>query len=113
MKTSLIGQNAESAVEQHLKQNGHKILARNWKTKICEIDIVAQKDKVIYFVEVKYRASESQGSGFEYIGPRKMAQIKFATRVWCQNNDYEGDYRLMGAEVTGLKFEDIELVEID
>jgi len=113
VKTTAIGQSAETAVASHLVQDGYQILARNWKTKICEIDIIARKDDVIYFVEVKYRAGEGQGTGFEYIGPKKMRQIGFAARVWCQNNDWEGDYRLLGAEVSGLNFEDIGLVEID
>lgn len=113
MRTSAIGQGAETAVARHLAKDGYKILARNWKTKICEIDIVAQKGEIIYFIEVKYRAGEDQGSGFEYIGPKKLQQIGFAARVWCQNNDWEGDYRLLGAEVSGLNFENIELVEID
>jgi len=113
VRTSAIGQSAEAAVAEHLAQNSYKILARNWKTKICEIDIIARKDDVIYFVEVKYRAGESQGTGFEYIGPKKMQQIGFAARVWCQNNGWEGDYRLLGAEVSGLNFEHIGLVEID
>lgn len=113
MRTTVIGQNAETAVARHLAKDGYKILARNWKTKICEIDIVAQKGEIIYFIEVKYRTGEGQGSGFEYIGPKKLQQIGFAARVWCQNNDWEGDCRLLGAEVSGLNFENIELVEID
>ena len=113
MKTTAIGQSAEAAVAKHLAQNGYKILAQNWKTKVCEIDIVARKDDVIYFVEVKYRGSAEQGSGLEHITPQKLNQIKFAVRVWCQNNDWEGDCRILGAEVSGLDFENIELVEID
>ncbi len=113
MRSTTIGQAAETAVAQHLAKNGYKILDRNWKTKVCEIDIVASKDSIVYFVEVKYRASQDQGSGFEYIGPKKIQQIIFAARVWCQNKDFDGDYRLIGAEVSGLNFEKIELVEID
>lgn len=113
MRTSTIGHSAETAVAEHLAKSGYKILDRNWKTKVCEIDIVASKDNIVYFVEVKYRANQDQGSGYEYIGPKKIQQISFAARVWCQNNDYGGDYRLIGAEVTGLNFENIELVEID
>lgn len=113
MKTTLIGQGAEAAVAKHLASIGYDVLARNWKTKVCEIDIVAQKDEVIYFVEVKYRAGTEQGSGLEHITPQKLNQIKFAVRVWCQNNSWDGDCRILGVEVSGLNFENIELVEID
>lgn len=113
MKTSAIGQSAETAVAYHLAQNGYKILAQNWKTVICEIDVVAGKDDIIYFVEVKYRAGAEQGSGLEHITPQKLNQIKFAVRVWCQNHSWDGDCRILGAEVSGLAYENIDLVEID
>lgn len=112
MKTTTIGQTAEGAVADHLVQDGYKILGRNWKTKICEIDIVARKDDVIYFVEVKYRAGEQQGSGLEHITPQKLNQIKFAIRVWCQNHTWDGDCRILGAEVSGLGFDNIDIVEL-
>ena len=54
MKTTAVGQQAESAVAEELKRQGYKILDRNWKTTVCEIDIIAKKSRIIYFVEVKY-----------------------------------------------------------
>ena len=113
MATTAVGQQAEAAVANFLEESGYKIIAKNWKTRICEIDIIAQKKDVVYFVEVKYRGSESQGSGFEYIGPQKLGRLKFAARVWTQSSGWEGDYRIYGAEVTGPDFETVELVEIE
>ena len=113
MKTTSIGQDAEKAVARYLEQDSYKVLARNWKTKVCEIDIIARKDKIIYFVEVKHRSDSGQGTGFEYIGPQKLNRLKFAARIWNQQNRWDGDYRILGAEVSGLNFEHIKLVEID
>ncbi len=107
------GHQAEAAVAANLEGRGYKILGLNWKTKLCEIDVIARKDKIVYFVEVKYRAASGQGSGFEYITPKKLSQMQFAARLWNQTNDWDGDYRLLGAEVSGLDFEIIDLVEID
>ena len=113
MKTSVVGQRAETAVADYLLENGYKILGRNWKTAVCEIDIVAIKGDVVYLTEVKYRSSSAQGGGFDYIGPQKLKQMNFAARVWTQNNHFRGDYRLMAAEVSGLNFENIEIIELD
>jgi uncharacterized protein (TIGR00252 family) len=110
MKTTFIGKDAESRIADFLKANKFKILAQNWRTRVCEIDIVARKDKIVYFVEVKYRSSEKQGSGLEYITPKKLQQVHFAAEIWNQQNDWEGDYRILGAEVTDDK---IKIVEID
>ncbi len=113
MVNVLTGHKAEAAVAEVLKTRGYKILDMNWKTPRCEIDMIAKKDKAIYFVEVKYRLSQQQGSGFEYITAKKLDQIKFAAKIWCQQNDWDGDYRLLGAEVSGLNFEHIHLSELD
>ena len=113
MKTKIVGDNAEAVVARFLQSDGFGILDRNWRTKVCEIDVIARKKKIVYFIEVKYRGGLAQGSGFEYIGPRKLNRLKFAVRVWCQNNNWEGDCRLVGAEVSGDDFQNIELIEID
>lgn len=79
---------------------------------MCEIDIIAHKDAIMYFVEVKYRSSDFQGGGFDYITNRKLKQMNFAAKVWCQTFNWGGDYRLMAAAVSGKDSENIELIEI-
>lgn len=115
MSSTTTGQSAETAVAEELKNRGYKILARNWKTKICEIDIVAQKKKIVYFTEVKYRSGSAQGGGLEYIGPQKLKKLHFSARVWVQANNWDGDYRLLVASVTsdGQDFLIEEIVEIN
>ncbi len=112
-RTTGLGRQAEATVANYLTSQGFSIVDRNWRTRWCEIDIIAKKDKVIYFIEVKYRTSETQGGGFEYIGPNKLRQLRFAANFWTANNNWDGDYRLYGAEVTGANFENIDLVEIE
>jgi len=106
---TVAGQQAEQLVADYLTQEGFRIIGQNWKTTICEIDIVSQRDDVIYFVEVKYRGSTSQGDGFDYIGRQKIKQMEFAARVWCQANEWAGDYRLVAAAVSDG---DVELIEL-
>lgn len=104
---------AERAVADLLEQQGFELIDKNWKTRICEIDLVMQKDGVMYFVEVKYRTQPAQGDGFDYIGPKKLSRMDFAARIWCQNFSFEGDYRLMAAAVSGMNCENIQIIEID
>ena len=96
-----------------LESRDFELMDRNWKTKICEIDIIAKKDDVVYFVEVKYRRQSAQGNGFDYITEQKMRRMTFAAELWRQYHGWNGDYRLMAAAVSGTDSEDIELVEID
>ena len=105
MNTTSTGREAENAAAEYLKEQGYKVLTQNWRTRWCEIDIVAQKDKTIYFVEVKYRKSEDWGSGLEYITPKKLKQMQFATEFWASDHDWGGDYSLAAIEVTGPAFQ--------
>jgi uncharacterized protein (TIGR00252 family) len=111
MKTTFIGKKAEARVAEFLNNEGYKILAQNWRTKVCEIDVVAKKEDIVYFIEVKYRSSEKQGGGLEYITPKKLNQIHFAAQIWVQQNNWNGDYRLLAAAVSGS--EGISVVELD
>lgn len=113
MKTTYIGRQAEDAVAKKLLQSKHRVIAQNWRRPHCEIDIISSKNKVIFFCEVKYRSESLQGEGFDYITPRKVSQIVRAAKFWCAENNYEGDWRLLAASVSGESFENIELVEFN
>jgi uncharacterized protein (TIGR00252 family) len=101
MSTTEVGRAAETAAAAFLIAKGCTILAQNWRTRWCEIDIVAIRGTVIYFVEVKYRASGAWGSGLDYITPRKLQQMHFAAQFWCAKHAFGGDYRLAAIELTG------------
>ncbi len=98
-KHNIDGEAAENAVATYLQDHNYKILGRNWKNKFAEIDIVAEQGGVVHFVEVKYRGSSSQGSGFDYITPAKLRQMAFAAQMWVAQNNYEGEYVLSAAQV--------------
>jgi putative endonuclease len=109
--TTNIGQNAEGRVADLLSKSGFKILSRNWRLKVCEIDIVAIKDEIIYFFEVKYRSTENQGSGFDYITSKKIKQMQYAAEIWVLQNKWDGDYRIAAAEVSDAA-NTIKVVEV-
>lgn len=98
------GRAAEEAAARFLTTKGFEILSQNWRTKYCEIDIVARKKKVIYFIEVKYRRSDVQGTGLDYITQRKLKQMKLAGEFWVADNDWSGDYNLGAIEVSGPSY---------
>lgn len=89
------GRMAENLATDFLRKSGYEIIAQNWRTKLCEIDIVAKKGDTIYLVEVKYRKKSSYGDGLDAITPAKLRQMKFASRVWQHWHDYKNpDMRL-------------------
>ena len=104
MSSVATGQRAEVAAAEYLRKLGYKILEQNWRTRYCEIDIIAQKDKTIHFVEVKYRINDNQGSGLDFITSAKLRQMQFAAELWISQNDWSGDCTVGALEVAGLDF---------
>lgn len=76
------GDSGENQACQFLMAQGHEVLARNWKTKWCEIDIISFFDNTVYFVEVKYRKNAHGGDGFEAITKTKLKQMTFAAEYY-------------------------------
>ena len=99
------GHEAEQHAAKYLKKQGYKVLEQNWKRPRAEIDIVARKKRgPVTFVEVKYRESNAQGSGFDYITRRKLEQMQFAAELWVTENRYDGEYMLAAIEVAGSDY---------
>ena len=78
LTTKVIGDWGEQAVVEWLETQGFTILSRNWRTKLFEIDIVAQLDQTIYLIEVKTRKNADFGGGEAAINAHKKTQT--ATR---------------------------------
>jgi len=77
MKTNnkALGKKGEEIALNFLKRKGYKILERNFKNKLGEIDIIARDNRVLCFVEVKTRTSFKFGYPQEAITPTKQRQL--------------------------------------
>ncbi|MBQ9403295.1 ribonuclease HII [Candidatus Saccharibacteria bacterium] len=83
-RARLAGYYAEGIVADYLKRQGHTIIARNYKTKFYEIDIVSATTDHIYFTEVKYRKTDSHGAPLDFIDAKKKQKIAFASNAFMQ-----------------------------
>lgn len=104
--TTALGQRGELAVADFLRTQGHQILAHNFKTKLCEIDLISTDGTHLFFTEVKYRRNSLHGGGLAAITPAKLRQMEFAARVFLQlhPNFSTLEPLLAAAEVEGLNF---------
>lgn len=97
-----IGKLGENAVTQYLEKNGYKIISRNYRIRGGEIDIIAEKNEFIAFVEVKTRKPDSLVSGFEAIDYRKQMLIIKAALNYLSKNPCSLQPRFDAAEVIAL-----------
>jgi putative endonuclease len=75
------GQTAENQAARHLKRQGYRIVIRNYRTPVGEIDIIAQQGNSLVFVEVKARRSDRFGNPKMAVTRRKQGQISRAA-LW-------------------------------
>ena len=87
------GAQSEEAAARHLTQKGYRILQRNFRWKGGEIDIIAQRNELIVFVEVRARSYSTFGSAAETINASKKEKIKRTALLYLQKNRLDSPAR--------------------
>ena len=86
------GHAGERLASLRLMLAGYRILARRYRTKVGEIDLIARRGKVVAFVEVKRRDDLAQG--LEAVTPRARARIRRAAELFLRRNPILADHAL-------------------
>jgi putative endonuclease len=85
----VFGNRAEKLAEQFLKNTGMNIVARQYKTKIGEIDLIARDGDEIVFVEVKARRSSTFGYPEESVTQAKLKKITLVSQQYLKDKQIE------------------------
>lgn len=81
------GARGEEIASEHLTGKGYEIIERNFQTKFGEIDIIAKKDGVLVFVEVKLKVGERFGSPEEMVGKGKINKVKRMSVIYLKGKE--------------------------
>lgn len=84
-----LGRRGEELAAGHLRRRGYRILATNARSRLGEIDIVAEApggECPLVFVEVKTRRSAAFGSPLEAVGPDKQRRLARLAEAWRQEH---------------------------
>ena len=93
------GQHAENACCEFLQQHGLKLIARNYRGKRGEIDIVMQDRDSLVFVEVRYRKNSAYGGALESITEDKQARVTATAEQYLQHEAKNKNARI---DVVGM-----------
>ncbi len=100
------GDLAEDRACEFLLENGFSLLERNFYSRFGEIDIIATKDEVLHFVEVK--SGLDFESAIQNITPKKLSRLIKTGDVFMKKNSLHVDFVYDAVIVTP---KDIEIVE--
>lgn len=109
MNTRVIGSVKEDLSILYLQSNGFEIIERNFKCKIGEIDIIAKKDNIIRFIEVKYRKNTMVGGAYYAINKTKLQKISKIANYYILTKGLR-DYQL-SIDALLINGEDYEYIE--
>ncbi|MFL5728054.1 MAG: YraN family protein [Cytophagaceae bacterium] len=90
---NLSGQLAEEKAAVFLKEKGYEILERNYRYRRSEIDIIAKRENIIVFVEVKYRSRNNFGDPESSVDEKKETQVLNAAENYVFDKDWHGEIR--------------------
>ena len=97
----VLGKSGELLAARFLEAHGYRVVARNWRCKQGEIDIIARRDGQTVFVEVKTRSSVEFGHPFEAVTVGKRARLRRLAGVWCEQ---------MGSSSRGIRIDAIAVI---
>jgi hypothetical protein len=109
-----LGDRGEQVVVDYLVTAGHEIVARNYKTKLFEVDIISRKDRVLYFTEVKYRGGSDFGAGLDFIDQKKQQKMRLSVKGFMTVNPEYADFTpILAVAAVGKDFKLEEWFELD
>jgi putative endonuclease len=103
-----IGAIGEEIAEKFLLDANYKILAKNWRWQNLELDLIAKKNGVLVFVEVKCRENRTFGFPEDAVGRKKEERIYQAAAEYMYRINYEEEIRF---DIIAITLEPILKIE--
>ena len=83
-----LGAHGEALAARWYVEHGYAVLARNWRCRHGELDLVLGKPGLVVFCEVKARTSAAFGGGAEAVTPRKQGRLRRLAAEWLAVTDH-------------------------
>ena len=87
------GQKGEKIARSYLQEQSYQILEINWRFQRAEVDIIAMKNDILVFIEVKTRTSNRWGNPEDSISPKKQSFIADAASQYMEQINHQWEVR--------------------
>ena len=113
MKPTDIGKQGEEAVCRYLTGRGYEILARNYRIRGAEVDIICSREDTLAFVEVKARRVGSMVDGFGAVTQSKQNRIIRAAYRYLQEQGIDESQWFIRYDIAAVNMWQGEVIDID
>ena len=110
-KNKELGQEGEQLAAEYLSKKGWEILEMNYRYRRSEIDLIATKNELLIFVEVKLRSNLAFGLPEDFVDNKKSRQIMNAAEHYILEYNWKGDIRFDIISVIKTNKQEIEHIE--
>jgi len=104
------GNVAEEKACTYLYDLGYTIVERNFYSRFGEIDIIATRDEVLHFVEVK--SAEDYELAIQNITPKKLSRLIKTAQIYMSKNSFDSEFTMDAVIVTPQSIEMLENITI-
>lgn len=98
-ESRLLGRWGEALVAEELRRKGWRLLARGFRCRFGEVDLIAANEKYICFTEVKLRKSDSFAPARSFVDARKQERVRTTASLWLSEHPTSLQPRFDVAEV--------------
>lgn len=101
-----LGRTGEDAAAEWYEAEGYEVVARNWRCRDGELDLVVRRGRVVVFCEVKARTSDAFGAPVEAVTREKQQRIRRLAARWIDDSGFRPvEIRFDVASVLGGRLE--------
>lgn len=77
----------EAIAAEVFRRKGYAVVARNYRSRFGEIDVIAEDRKFLIFAEVKLRKSAEHGAAREFVDARKQERLRQTALLWLEGHE--------------------------
>jgi putative endonuclease len=106
-----LGGHGETLAAQWYVRHGYEIVARNWRVAEGEIDLVARRDRILVFCEVKTRTSDRFGSAAEAVTAAKQRRLRRVAALYLHRRESPSRRDVIRFDVACVNGSEVEVIE--
>ena len=106
----------EALAAEYLRKKRYEVVARGWRCRFGEIDLIVKNKKYLAFVEVKLRKSDRFASAMEYVDRRKQDKLRITASMYLSQNPTKLQPRFDVIEIyapMGMDTPDPEIIHLE